>query len=149
METPSHPLPKRFVIYLPAVKWEWEDLLAGVELLLCRRFGGLTTYPATGLFQRETGAIQRESVQVLECYGELESWPEDRLILHGLAGILAAVMEQEAIACSVDGRMHFVEPGVAGVPTHDLTCGDREKLSVRLLKVKAAAATSNEPSAPW
>jgi len=134
----SRPLPKRFVIYLPEVEAGGGKLQEAVELFLCRRFGGLTSYPATGLFQRESKAIQREKVQVMECYGERETWPDDRLLLYGLAAVLANVMDQEAIACSVDGRMHHITPGPTGITVDDLENGDPEALALLLLEAAAA-----------
>lgn len=105
------PAPKRFALYLPKEASEAvPGLIPAVELLFYRRFGGLTTYPAVGLYDSERGQIQREEVLVMECYGELDDWAEDGPKLHRLATILAAVLKQETIACSVDGRMHRVKP---------------------------------------
>jgi hypothetical protein len=104
----SKPAPKRFVIYLPKSA-ETKGIVSTVELLLCRRFGGLTTYPAVGMFEGKSKDIQREEVQVIECYGELETWEKDGPMVYGLASLLALLLSQESIGCSVEGRLYLVE----------------------------------------
>jgi hypothetical protein len=111
MPTASSESPKRFVLYLPRAAAEaTEGLIPAAELIVCRRFGGLTTYSAVGMYENKKGTVQREEVIVLEGYGESESWEYDRAILYGLAATLAVFLNQEAIGCSVDGRLYLVEP---------------------------------------
>lgn len=111
MPTISPPAPKQFALYLPKAPAEEVDtLVSAVESFICRCFGGLTTYPAVGMYQNKNGEIQREEVFVLEGFGELETWDKDGAELYSLAAALAVILKQETIGCSVDGRMFFVEP---------------------------------------
>lgn len=140
------PHPKKFVLYLPTAIAVHAELIHAVELILCRRFGGLTRFRATGLFQRKSGRIERENIDVLECFGELENWAGDAPFLQGLAAVLASRMEQEAIACSVDGRMHFVdaENDSAGACW---PAGDLELVCRHLVQVTESIA--KEVKADW
>jgi len=110
------PLPLRFVIYIPAEapgslqEGSAEAAAEAVAELLCERFGGVTCYPATGIFKGASGAHQKEEVQVLECFCELECWAGQQGFVHTLAGTIAAMLGQESIACSVNGRMNLVPP---------------------------------------
>lgn len=114
------PLLRRFVIYVPAGDGSAQPvpdgpLTSAVAEILCERFGGVTSYPATGRFTLASGAIQTESVMVLESYCEQEAWNRDHAALHELAKVLARLLRQESIAYSVDGRMSLVGPdGDAG-----------------------------------
>jgi hypothetical protein len=146
MPVSTPPAPKRFVLYLPKAASEAvPGLIPAMELLFCRRFGGLTTYPAVGLYQSEGGEIQREEVFVMECYGELEGWMEDGPRLHHLAAVLAVILEQETIACSVDGRMHRIKPLAAAKVV--LPSEDPAKIADHLM------ALSSDPgrrlASPW
>jgi hypothetical protein len=147
MEAAPRPLPKRFVMYLPEVEAGRTGLLEAVEHLFCRRFGGVTSYPAVGLFQSESGAIQRERVQVLECYGELENWSADCALLRGLATVIASLLDQEAIACSVDGRMHLVAPAGTDLEMQELATSDLKTVVDHL--VQAARSVRLESTETW
>lgn len=110
------PLPHRLVIYLPSRKKDETaienfDRIAQVACnLLCERFGGVTSYPATGHFKKADGEIQRESVQVLEAFCEQANWQQEANYIKTLSAALAKQLAQESIACTVDGRMILVEP---------------------------------------
>lgn len=106
----------RFVIYLPTLRKDgaaidgFESLAMAAESLICEKFGGVTSYPARGAFRGESGTIQRESVQVLESYCDDAIWREEAGFLGGLAQILARELDQESVACSLDGAMTLVTP---------------------------------------
>ncbi len=118
--TPPHfttrgALPRRFVIYIPAGPRDLQPTADGpvteaVAIILCKRFGGVTSYPAKGSFTRDSGDIQTESVMVLESYCEPEVWDANRTFMERLAGTLASLLNQESIACSLDGRMELINP---------------------------------------
>jgi len=110
------PLPLRFVIYIPLAEEPsgrcalHREVLEEVQGILARRFGGVTSYPATGLFMRSSGRCEEEKVQVLESFCQREAWRENQQFLHVLAGAVGAILQQESIACQVDGRMHLIDP---------------------------------------
>lgn len=134
------PLLRRFVIYVPAGDGSTQPvpegaLTAAVAEILCERFGGVTSYPATGRFTLASGAIQTESVMVLESYCEQEAWNRDHAALHELAKVLARLLRQESIAYSVDGRMSLVEPDDDSGDGNLSGSGDEESLKNFLRKV--------------
>lgn len=106
----------RFVIYLPTKRKDgepvkgFENLTLAAESLICERLGGVTSYPARGAFQGESGTIQREHVQVLESYTDDLQWTLESKFLSALAQILARELDQESVACSLDGAMALVTP---------------------------------------
>jgi hypothetical protein len=106
----------RFVIYLPTKRRDgepvdgFEELAMAAESLICERLGGVTSYPARGAFQGESGAIQREPIQVLESYCDETHWGAEARFLGALAQILARELDQESVACSLDGAMALVVP---------------------------------------
>lgn len=96
-------LPVRFVVYLPGSALD--DIRQSVETKLCERFGGVTSYAAEGVFKRAEGGVQREKVRVVECYAEQGDWQaSEKMLLLWLAE-LCVRLEQESIACSIDGKM--------------------------------------------
>jgi hypothetical protein len=132
-ETPfplaSASLPVRFVIYLPSpsrpTSVEAGDIEAAVARILCERFGGVTAYPAKGTFALASGHIQTEPVTVLEAYGEREAWRENRDGVAAMARLLARLLGQESLGCSVDGKMILVEVVEGGHPSiGDGACPD-------------------------
>lgn len=106
-------LNRRFVIYLPSQKRNGTEvprlrlLAAGIAAMLSERFGGATIYPATGHF-----GTQREDILVIECFCEEEAWQVSSSYLFSIVKALGQHCEQEAIACSLDGRMLLVPPNV-------------------------------------
>ena len=107
-------LNRRFVVYLPsktksgkAIRGleELADRLAG---LLRARFGGATKYPATGYFGN-----QKEEIVVIECYCDDGAWHASSRYLHTVLGVLGHHLQQDSIACSLDGKMALVMPRVA------------------------------------
>lgn len=106
------PRPHRFVLYLPVGEpaGSHGDLIRVIETLLCERFGGVTSYPAVGLFKRSSGVLQREPVQVLESFCEVEVWEAEGAFMVAIAGAVAEILAQESVAFSLDGRMHLAEP---------------------------------------
>jgi hypothetical protein len=110
---PAASLPVRFVIYLPAApegsQVAASDIEAAVVRILCERFGGVTAYPAKGTFTLASGVAQTEPVTVLETYCERETWQRDSSGVAAMAGILAKLLDQEALGCSVDGKMILIE----------------------------------------
>ena len=132
-ETPfplaSTSLPVRFVIYLPSAPRseaaEAGDIEAAVARILCERFGGVTAYPAKGTFALASGHVQTEPVTVLETYGEREAWRENRDGVAAMARLLARLLGQESVGCSVDGKMILVEAAEGGDPwIRDGACPD-------------------------
>jgi hypothetical protein len=118
----STALPVRFVIYIPSEP-ELADagscssqLMKEVQSILCNRFGGVTSYPAVGLFKRASGVPQEERVQVLESFCAPEAWKANERFLVKMAEVIGAILKQESIACQVNGWMHLIGPGrdVAG-----------------------------------
>ena len=106
----------RFVIYLPTKRKDgtpvegFEQLASAAEELICRRLGGVTSYPACGAFIRDTGQLQREHIQVLESFSSEDAWREHSPFLGRLAKLLARELDQESIACSLDGEMALATP---------------------------------------
>ena len=110
--TPKKPeaartLPVRFVIYLP--ESATEEIRRSVETTLCERFGGVTSYASEGVFRRAEGEVQREQVRVVECYAEHEDWLQWEETYRSWLVQLCESLEQESIACSIDGKMVLTE----------------------------------------
>lgn len=111
------PLNHRFAIYLPSCEKDgqlidgFERLADSTSRMLCGRFGGVTVYPANGLYQRESGTPQSEKILVLESFCDSEGWARESAFLHAWVRVLSAQLRQESIACSLDGNMIFVPPG--------------------------------------
>jgi hypothetical protein len=109
----SASLPVRFVIYLPSspelANAEAGDIEAAVARILCERFGGVTAYPAKGTFALASGVIQTEPVTVLETYCDRETWRQSRGGVAALTRMLARLLGQEVLGCSVDGKMVLIE----------------------------------------
>lgn len=107
--------PVRFVLYFPlknTAQKRAEALLSSVEDHLCRIFGGLTSYPAKGLYlNEESASIQRESVQALEVYATPGAWAKSEEEMNQLAAVVARALGQESVAMSVDGVLMFKAPG--------------------------------------
>ena len=144
MPTSCPPAPKRFALYLPKVAAnEVDNLISTVEQFICRRFGGLTTYPAIGMYQNKRNELQREEVVVLEGFGELETWQEDGPALYTLALTLAVMLRQETIGCSVDGRMFFVEPSAKDIAR--VSC----RSPANLVDYVAAQSSFSSNQCPW
>ena len=104
--------PVRFVLYFPLGREDDAprgELLSAVEEYLCETFGGLTSYPATGLYVSPIGKIQREPVQVLEAFADPEAWSAAHHGMHSLAGALARLLDQDSVALSVDGSLLLKE----------------------------------------
>lgn len=107
----SASLPVRFVIYLPAAKPLDEDGAAiedAVARILCERFGGVTAYPARGTFALTSGTPQTEPITVMETYCDEEAWQEHRRGIATFAAVLAQLLRQESMGCSVNGRMVLI-----------------------------------------
>ncbi|WAC19076.1 hypothetical protein OVA24_17760 [Luteolibacter sp. SL250] len=104
-------LNRRFVIYLPSRKEDGaeiprlQQLASGIAGMLSERFGGATTYPATGHF-----GSQREDILVIECFCGEKAWQASSSYLFSLVKALGAYCDQEMIACSLDGTMLLVSP---------------------------------------
>ncbi|WP_367870099.1 hypothetical protein [Luteolibacter sp. Populi] len=79
-----------------------------VQKILSDLFSGATSFPAVGLFTRESGQKQTESIQVLESFCETAAWVANKGFLWALAQVVGALLEQESIACLVDGRMFLI-----------------------------------------
>ncbi|MBC7979480.1 MAG: hypothetical protein H7Y36_02845 [Armatimonadetes bacterium] len=112
----KQPLNRHATIYLTSREKDgksidsFQDVLEATTNLLCELFGGVTCYPALGLFQRETGSPQREEIHILESYCDNTAWARESHFLWTMAGVLSALLRQETMACSLDGQMAFVEP---------------------------------------
>lgn len=102
---------RRFMVYLPSKTKNGDDVSNLEQIsdslaeMLRHKFGGATRYPATGYF-----GDQKEQVVVIECYCTQEDWTAASEYLHGVMQALGSYLEQESIACSLDGRMVLVEP---------------------------------------
>lgn len=116
LDSAAKQLPVRFSIYLPGeVSGEEKEgspdsIIRSAKALMCERFGGVTGFAAAGLFKKNSGVMQEERVLVLESFCDVEAWEGLKELLYVLAGVLAACLEQENIACSINGRMHLVGP---------------------------------------
>jgi hypothetical protein len=75
---------------------------------ICKLSGGLTSYPADGLYLAPSGEVQRDRVQVLEVYGAEEKAAAIERELKAIAASLAIELDQESIALSVGGEMNFI-----------------------------------------
>ena len=107
----NSPLPIRFVIYLPgSAEGDGAGIATAVKQMLCDRFGGVTSYPAVGVFKRVSGTNLEESVQVLESFCEKARWEQEEAFVHSLVEVIATLLDQESVACLVEGRMCFVAP---------------------------------------
>jgi hypothetical protein len=106
-------LPIRFVIYYPAspesARTDVRVLESAVVRILCERFGGVTAYPATGTFAMASGVPKAEPVTVLETYCEREAWLRELDGVGKMARLLAWLLNQEALGCSVDGKMVMID----------------------------------------
>ena len=106
--------PIRFVLYFPLGRTapaQVTGLLRLVEDYLCRAFGGLTSYPAFGLYLLEgRTTIQRESVQVLEIYASPVTWARLEDKMHQFGSALARVLRQDNVAMSMEGELIFKRP---------------------------------------
>src|SRR5688572_29534434 len=130
MSEPAFPsaaaaLPVRFVIYLPAKPQSASvpqgspepktplvdpaELEAAVVRILCERFGGVTAYPARGTFTLASGIPQTEAVTVLETYCERDAWLQHRDGVAMLARLIARLLDQETLGCSVDGKLILLD----------------------------------------
>lgn len=87
-----------------------ERTRAAVEDYLCEIFGGVTSYPATGVYRTTEGRTLRESVQVLESYATTEMWVEHETAVKCLSAALARQFKQESVAVSVGGVLVLVSP---------------------------------------
>jgi len=132
-------LTRRFAIYLPG-KDKSGKSIHGLDVavdatmtLLCNAFGGVTSFPAAGRFQRESGGTQSEDILVLESFCETQAWVDHSEYLHAWAGILAAVLVQESIACLLDGKMILVPPSPLKEPLHHVTPASLQKLAATSL----------------
>ena len=111
-----------------------EKLVEAAEELLCERLGGVTSYPARGAYIRESGEIQREQVQVLESFCDEQVWEKEAIFLKQLAKLLARELDQESVACSLDGEMSFAVPDQGSIKQFgDFTSCHRDELKVLLL----------------
>lgn len=114
--------PHRFFLYLPSERSDgspighFEEIAARTAEVLTGRFGGVTSYPATGYFKGSAG-IQREQVRVLEFH-----CPHDRLggehsFIRKLVLSLCRELSQESMAVSVNGSLVlFSGDGETGPP---------------------------------
>lgn len=130
----------RFALYFPLGNGETElgALLQALEEFLCAAFGGLTSYPGTGLFRRQSGTIQRESVQVLEGYCSPEVWAMLDREIDRILPLLARAMNQQSIAFSYNGELRFVRPsGHSQMPIGDL---------VKVIRAEACGSRLNNES---
>jgi len=56
------------------------------------------------------GRRTSEPVQVLEAYCEALEWADEHPFLIALAQVVGAILQQESIACAIDGRMEMITP---------------------------------------
>lgn len=111
------PLSHRFAIYLPSCDNTGKVIVGfagfadSTSRMLCDLFGGVTTYPAKGLFQRNSGIPQSEEILVMESFCDANTWARESGFLRAWARVVSAILCQDSIACSLDGNMSFVEPG--------------------------------------
>jgi len=115
-DTETTTLPKKFVIYVPTETGAAPQVCGAVENILCDRLGGVTSYPARGVFKMADSSRKTEKIQVLETYCEATDWVKQKPFLWSLAKILSAVLEQEAMAVAVDGRMELLDKSAADCP---------------------------------
>jgi hypothetical protein len=106
--------PHRFVIYLPSCQADgepipnFETLTDEMARTLCLKFGGATSYPATGYFERADHSVQKEAIRVLEFFCTPEELSRKGDFVWQLLTKLRAALQQESMACSLDGRMILV-----------------------------------------
>lgn len=106
--------PHRFVIYLPSCQADgapipgFEKKAEETARALCARFGGITSYPATGYFEGANRGAQKEAIQVLEFFCGPEELAREEAFLWSLLLKLRRRLNQESVACSLDGRMTLV-----------------------------------------
>lgn len=110
------PLNHRFAIYLPSCERDgkpiagFEEFAVSTSRMLCDLFGGVTRYPAKGLYQKDTGTPQSEDIIVLESFCDSAGWTRESGFLRAWVRVLSALLRQESLACSLDGNMSFVIP---------------------------------------
>ena len=116
----SAALPVRFVIYLPAASEargvDPEVIESAVAKILCERFGGVTAYAAKGTFASASGEAQTEPITVLETYCAQDAWDQNREGMAACARLLARLLKQEALGCSVNGNMVLIEAHGESLP---------------------------------
>lgn len=109
------PMTRRFALYLPSreknghVIKDFERIAGETADDLCRRFGGVTRYPATGYFRDSEGRSQGERIEVLEAFCTPEDWARESSSIRSLVRGIAHALHQESVACSLDGQMAIVE----------------------------------------
>jgi hypothetical protein len=89
------------------------DALDHVKKHMERWFGGGTyikSVPAEGFWRHETGEIADEDVDVLYSNANAAQFEEFREDFFALAADLANKLDQEAVACRVDGKMFAFHP---------------------------------------
>lgn len=131
--SPAQPLPRNFRIYFPIDCAGGAEFCATVEGILCERLGGVTSYPARGTFKMRGGERISERLQVLESFCEADDWSKQQSFLLSLTAMIGAILNQETIACAVDGRMQMVPPEtpgrrIRGVPPSAISEEDLLKL---------------------
>lgn len=93
------------------------DALEAVQVALTLECGGSTTYPATGTYLNNAGAIVRESVNIVSAFVSDDGLDRVAFIARHMAGELAATLRQECVAVEVAGSLEFVEASAsAGAP---------------------------------
>ncbi|MCW1912968.1 hypothetical protein OJ996_05265 [Luteolibacter sp. GHJ8] len=101
-------LPRKFILYFPIGCAGGKELCSTVEGIMCDRLGGVTSYPARGTFKMEGGRRVSDDLQVLECFCENSEWPEQQPFLITLAELIGWILDQESVACALDGRMQVI-----------------------------------------
>lgn len=102
--------PHRLFLYLPSQRKDgsaignFEEIADRTAETLTERFGGVTSYPATGYFNSSEG-IQREAVRVLEFYCPQAKLAGEQPFIWNLVLSLHAELSQESMALSVNGSL--------------------------------------------
>lgn len=101
---------RRFAFYFPLGDCPENrvHLMQRIEDDICRRAGGLTSHPAVGLYAKPDGTLERDKIQVLEIFVAETAAEAFEGNLRRQAAALAAELEEDSVAYSVDGQMHFV-----------------------------------------
>jgi len=108
---PDMPSARRFAIYLPTLRRDGHSIDHFLQIqkavtgLLAKWFGGVTAFPAHGIFVKGTGEAEEEEIVIAESYCEQEAWERHSSEAKALVQFLVSALHQESIACLLDGNM--------------------------------------------
>ena len=96
-------------VYVPVIEGDDLSALLKVEDFFCSRYGGCTTYPATGSWRPKPGVdTEMEYVNVVECYTDKPGAEDDTVHLRNLSAQVARDLSQECILFVLNDTPHLI-----------------------------------------